>query len=177
MTDDVQPLSPSDIATFLAATVVTVELEMAAMSVGVDSWRPAPGEWCGNEVIGHLIEAEMRGFAGRIRVILASDRPNLESWDQPAVAAARRDCEKSGTRLASEFRGLRTESLKLVADLKPADLDRAGIHPEVGELRVRDLLGEWVYHDRNHVRQLLAISQARVRPQMGNARRFDDPLA
>jgi hypothetical protein len=39
-------------------------------------------------------------------------------------------------------------------------------------LRVGELLGEWVHHDRNHVRQLLAVTQARVWDQMGNARRF-----
>ena len=49
---------------------------------------------------------------------------------------------------------------------------RGGAHPDVGPLRVDELLGEWVHHDRNHVRQMLAVSQARVWPQMGNARRF-----
>ena len=122
--------------------------------------------------MGHLIEAEQRGFAGRIRTILAEQRPKLVPWDQPAVAAARGDCDKVGTALAAEFRALRTASLELVTALRPADLDRVGIHPEVGELRVRDLLGEWVHHDRNHVRQLLANTQARVWPQMGNAQRF-----
>jgi len=169
---DTKPLSPDEIATFLAATLVTVEVEMAAMRVGVDGWRPAAGEWCANEVVGHLIEAEQRGFAGRIRTILAEDRPKLIPWDQPAVAAARRDCDKAGTALAAEFRTLRTASLELVRALRPADLDRVGIHPAVGELSIRDLLGEWVHHDRNHVRQLLANTQARVWPQMGNAQRF-----
>jgi DinB family protein len=172
MTEDVQALSPSDIRTLLAASLATVEAEVSAMPPHVAQWRPAPGEWCANEVVGHLIEAERRGFAGRIRVILASDRPDLEPWDQPAVAAARRDCDRLGTEVVAEFRALRTESLDLVAGLRPADLDRAGIHPAVGELRVRDLLAEWVYHDRNHVRQLLANSQARIWPQMGNAQRF-----
>ena len=46
------------------------------------------------------------------------------------------------------------------------------MHPEVGLLRVDELLGEWVHHDRNHIRQLLAVTQARVWGQMGNARRF-----
>jgi DinB family protein len=175
MTNAVQPLPPSDIRSLLAASLATVETEVSAMPPHVAQWRPAPGEWCANEVVGHLIEAERRGFAGRIRTILASDRPHLEPWDQPAVAAARRDCERTGTEVVAEFRALRTESLTLVAGLGPADLDRAGIHPAVGELRVRDLLAEWVHHDRNHIRQLLANTQARVWPQMGNARRFDDP--
>ena len=46
------------------------------------------------------------------------------------------------------------------------------MHPEVGPLRVDELLGEWVHHDRNHIRQMLAVTQARVWDQMGNARRF-----
>ena len=52
-----------------------------------------------------------------------------------------------------------------------------GIHERVGELTVGDLLGEWVHHDRNHVKQILSVSQARVWAQMGNARRFVDPDA
>jgi hypothetical protein len=169
---DVEALAPRRIAALLGASLATVEAEIAAMDVEVAQWRPAPGEWCANEVVGHLIEAEQRGFAGRIRTIIAEDRPRLVPWDQPAVAAARRDCEKSGPALAAEFRTLRTASLELVNGLRSADLDRAGIHPAVGELRIRDLLGEWVHHDRNHIRQLLANTQARVWPQMGNAQRF-----
>jgi hypothetical protein len=56
--------------------------------------------------------------------------------------------------------------------MQPADMGRVGIHPHVGALRVDELLGEWVHHDRNHVRQLLAVTQSRVWGQMGNARRF-----
>ena len=67
---------------------------------------------------------------------------------------------------------MRTESVALVRSLTPADLERVGQHPEVGPLRVDELLGEWVHHDRNHLRQMLAVSQARVWGQMGNARRF-----
>lgn len=169
---EVAPLPLNQIAALLGASLATVEAEIAAMDVEVAQWRPAPGEWCANEVVGHLIEAERRGFAGRIRTILSEDRPKLEGWDQPAVAAARGDCEKDGTALAAEFRELRTTSLELVRGLRPTDLDRFGLHPAVGELRVRDLLGEWVHHDRNHIRQLLANTQARVWPQMGNAQRF-----
>ena len=78
----------------------------------------------------------------------------------------------TGAELAAEFDALRAEGVALVRGLRPADLERFGQHPEVGRLRVDELLGEWVHHDRNHVRQLLAVTQARVWGQMGNARRF-----
>ena len=56
--------------------------------------------------------------------------------------------------------------------LRPADLEKSGMHPKVGKLRVGDLLHEWIHHDRNHTRQILAIQQERVHPHMGNAQKF-----
>lgn len=171
-----EPLAMDAIARLLGSALVTIEVELAALGSEA-GWRPAPGEWCANEVVGHLVEAERRGFAGRIRAILAADRPALERWDQPAVAAARRDDLRPATELAAEFRAVRLDSLDLVASLQPADLARSGIHPRVGELRIDELLGEWVHHDREHIRQLHAAVQRRVWGQMGATRRFSDPNA
>ena len=169
------PLAPAVIADLLAASTLTIVAELEALGAA-GGWRPEPGEWSANECVGHLIEAERRGFAGRIRRILAADRPDipadLESWDPPAVAEARRDHLRDGAELAAEFATLRIDGVGLVRSLGPADMARVGVHPHVGPLRVDELLGEWVHHDRNHIRQLLAVTQARVWTQMGNARRF-----
>ena len=166
------------IADLLAATATAVAAELAGLGTAA-GWRPAPGEWSANECVGHLIEAERRGFAGRIQRIIDSahgDRPHLppdlESWDPPAVAEARRDHLCDPRELVDEFASLRADGVALVRTLTEDDLARSGIHPDVGPLRVDELLGEWVHHDRNHVRQLLAGTQARVWGQMGNARRF-----
>ena len=165
------PIPPARIADLLSATSETVMAELEALGE-LAGWPPADGEWSANACVGHLLEAERRGFAGRIRHILAEDRPALAAWDPPAVAAARRDDDRRGPELAAEFASVRAESVVLVRSLTSADLGRVGIHPEVGALRVGELLGEWVHHDRNHVRQLLAVTQARVWDQMGNARSF-----
>jgi hypothetical protein len=55
-----------------------------------------------------------------------------------------------------------------VAGLQPWDLDRAGIHERVGRLTVNDLIHEWVHHDHDHLKQILAY----VGPQMGDAQAF-----
>lgn len=169
------PLASRQIADLLAAAATTVVAELTALG-DEGGWRPEPGEWSANECVGHLIEAERRGFAGRIRLILAPNRAdnpvNLETWDPPEVARERRDHLRSGAELAAEFAALRTHSVSLVRGLGRAEMDRVGMHPDVGPLRVDELLGEWVHHDRNHVRQLLAVIQSRVWAQMGNARRF-----
>lgn len=176
MSDAAPPLQPAALAELLAASAATIEAEMRAL--GADArWHPAPAEWCANEVLGHIIEAERRGFNGRIRTILASTDPAFEGWDQRGVAAARRDCEKDPAELVAEFLELRRDSLDLVRSLTPADLGRSGVHSVVGHLSVADVAAEWVHHDRNHARQMLANTQARVWPQMGNTRRFSAPEA
>ena len=167
-------LEPARIAQLLAATASTVEAELKALGDAGAGWRPAPGEWCANEVVGHLVEADLRGFTGRIRTLLAEDDPELLGWDQPSVAAARGDCMKSPDELLAEFLPLRAEGIELVRQLTPQDLDRAGRHNVVGRLTAGEIVTEWVHHDRNHVRQLLAIGQAIAWPQMGNARRFSE---
>jgi hypothetical protein len=166
------PLTPEEVAVLLRSSATAIETELEAMPRELAGWRPAQGEWCALEVVGHLIEAERRGFAGRIQLLLEDDEPRLETWDPPAVTAARRDCEKEPAQLLDEFMELRQSSLELVSGLRPEHLTRAGQHVEVGRLEVGDLLHEWIHHDRNHLRQLLANVQARVWPEMGNARRF-----
>ncbi|HEV8439951.1 MAG TPA: DinB family protein [Methylomirabilota bacterium] len=172
MTAQHVPLTPPQIADLLRAAAGAIRSEVTGLPEPLWVWHPAAGEWCVKEVLGHLIEAERRGFAGRIRIILGGDSPALDNWDQEDVARARRDCERDGRGLLEEFSALRMDGATLVAALREDDLQRGGHHPKVGFLRVGDLLHEWVHHDRNHLRQMLANVQGAVWPHMGNAQRF-----
>lgn len=175
MPDPSAPLTPMYVASLLGVTPVFLQTELTRVPPAVLSWHPAAGEWCAKEVVGHLSESERRGFAGRIRFILDHADPELTAWDQGEVARARGDCGKELKDLLHEFTELRSASIRLVASLKDADLDRGGHHPKVGFLRVGDLLHEWIHHDRNHLRQILAGVQGFVWPWMGNTQRFSQP--
>lgn len=164
------PLTSEEVAALLESTSALVEAEMCALGDGGCRFHYKSGEWCVNECVGHLVEAERRGFAGRIRDLLAG-RP-IQSWDQAQIARDRKDCERVSQSLWMEFMGLRHDSIVLVRSLTPADLEKSGTHPKVGMLRVRELLQEWVHHDRNHTKQLLTIQQERAYPHMGNAQKF-----
>jgi len=168
-------LSPHDVAALLRAVGAQLVAELGALPEVVVRYHPAAGEWCAKEVVGHLIEAERRGFAGRIRTLLAEDRPTFVGWEPADVARERNDCTRDARELLVEFGALRDESADLVIGLRPSDLTRGGDHPKVGVLTVRDLLNEWVHHDRNHVRQIHANVQSFVWPHMGNAQRFSQP--
>jgi hypothetical protein len=167
-----EPLPPAAAARLLRASAAEIATEIRALPVGLSGRRPAGGGWCALEVLGHLLEAERRGFAGRIRLLIAEDQPRLETWDQPSVAASRHDCERDAEALVREFLDLREEGAILLEALMPADLTRGGEHPTVGWLTVGDVMHEWVHHDRAHLEQVLELSQTFVWPHMGRARGF-----
>src|SRR5215813_11121522 len=165
-------LSPGEIASLLDSIRSAITAEVNAASDTLLAWHPAPGEWCAKACIGHIVEAERRGFNGRIRVILSQSDPQLPGWDQQVVERERNDCERSAADLLQEFTAIRTDSVSLVRNLTAADLSRGGTHEKVGYVTVQNLLNEWVHHDRNHFRQLQANLQAYVWPAMGNCQKF-----
>src|SRR5207244_13626705 len=96
-----EPLGTAQIAELLESTCALIEAEMKALGDDGCRWHFKDGEWCVNECVGHLIEAEKRGFAGRIRDLIAG-KP-IQSWDQAQVARDRRDCDRVSQRLWMEF--------------------------------------------------------------------------
>jgi len=168
-------LTPKEMAALLRAAMEALRAESAALGDTAASWHPAPGEWCVKEVLGHIIEAERRGFAGRVRDFLARDEPACVAWDQDVVARERKDCARPLSALVEELSTLRAESVRLVEGLPAAALSRGGAHPKVGRLTIGDVVHEWVHHDRNHLKQIMANVQAQAWPHMGNAQRFSRP--
>jgi hypothetical protein len=169
------PFSIREIAALLSASAAALRAEVGGMSERLARWHPAPGEWCANEVVGHLIEADRRGFSGRIRTMLDEAEPRFTPWDQAIVARERGDCARRPAELLDEFVQLRAAGVALVESLRDADLGRGGLHPKVGRLTVAEIMHEWVHHDRNHLRQIQANVQACAWPGMGNAQKFSAP--
>lgn len=168
------PLTLPRIAALMRTSGDAAIAEIRALGT-LSSVAPAPGEWSAREVLGHLIEADRRGFVGRVRVVVGEDHPTFETWDQPAVAAERGDAERDSEGLIAEFLEERERGLGFISGLDAAACTRTGLHPVVGELSVWDLLHEWVHHDREHLAQILRVTRSLVWPAMGNARRFSDP--
>ncbi len=48
--------------------------------------RPAPGKWSAREVVHHLADSEMTA-ATRLRLLIATDNPQIFGYDQEAVRA------------------------------------------------------------------------------------------
>jgi hypothetical protein len=105
-------------------------------------------------------------------LMLRQEEPRLDLNDQDAVAHERDDCAKDVMALLDEFAAVRKTSVQFVERLSADDLERTGIHPKIGLIRVRELLHEWLYHDLNHVRQIGQNVQQLMWIQLGNMQGF-----
>lgn len=132
------------------------------------AWKPASNRWSVLEVLGHLCHVERFGFRSRLEKILGEDGPSIQDYDPDGYAAAglyRRPDLKTAL---DEFEGERVKSLKVLATVKPVDLDRTGLHSALGRFNAGHLLHEWCFHDLGHVRQLAELVRAaRYYPRMG----------
>jgi hypothetical protein len=168
-------LTTEELAQLLRAAGQAISAELTGISADIAGWHPAAGEWCIKECLGHLMEAERRGFAGRIRQILEEPGLKIKDWDQVQVEKDRDDDARPLGELMTAFAEMRSESVRLVDGLMDSDLDKSCEHDFAGTLRIEDLLHEWVHHDHNHFRQIEANIQAYVWPSMGSAQRFSEP--
>ncbi|MFM8593125.1 MAG: DinB family protein, partial [Chloroflexota bacterium] len=92
--------------------------------------------------------------------------------DPDAIAAARGDAEREAQSLLDEFAKVRALGVGVIRELEPEALHLHGVHPDVGELTIANLLAEWVAHDRAHVAQLGMIVSAAMLEGLGNAAKF-----
>jgi len=125
-----------------------------------DSWLGTPdtaGGWTPRDVIGHLISAELDDWIPRIEIILGDGtRRPLEPFDR--FAHVQRDRDVPLANLLQRFSELRAGNLARLRHLvtNEADLDRVGLHPELGEVTLRHLVATWAVHDLDHLAQILA---------------------
>jgi DinB superfamily len=121
---------------------------------GVETWSPY-------DVIGHLIHGELTDWMVRARHILAGETRPFDPFDRTAQFKGSQG--QSLTELLATFAQLRRDNLnELVAlSLTGADMNRRGLHPELGEVTLEQLLATWVVHDLDHVGQI-ARTMAKV---------------
>jgi len=120
-------------------TLRATPVVLHALVEGVDDGRlrrcPAPGEWAIIEVVGHLADTEQRAL-GRVRRMLAENNPQLEPFDQEALAVQRHYLALDLQGELDRLERLRGQHLAVLEALDGAGWQRTGQHGEHGELTV-----------------------------------------
>lgn len=107
------------------------------------------------DVLGHLIHGEKTDWIPRLRQIMEGrgDRP-FEPFDR--FAMRKEASQPSVSEMLEEFASLRNENLNTMRamNLSAADMERTGVHPDIGVVTVRQLLATWTAHDLAHLAQI-----------------------
>jgi hypothetical protein len=121
----------------ITKTLRATPLVLRTLVNGVDDGRlrrrPPPGEWAIIEVVAHLADTEERAL-GRVRRMLAEEDPQLEPFDQEALAEQRRDLDLEGE--LARLEQLRRQHLDLLEGLEGEGWERTGQHGEHGVMSV-----------------------------------------
>jgi hypothetical protein len=140
-----------------------------------DEWTDVsegPEAWTPREVVGHLMFVEESDWIDRTRVILEHGPPvTFEPIDREGGFERFRSVGLP--ELLERFADLRNSNLLLLDSLVvPEDLDRLGIHPDFGEVRLDQLLATWVVHDLNHIGQIVKTMAKQYTAAIGPWRQY-----
>jgi hypothetical protein len=152
----------------LSQTPFTLQRMLEGLS---DDWTVSSSDrdsWGAYDVIGHLIHGEETDWIPRAEVILAQDENRtFVPFDRVAQFEAAKD--KSLDDLLTEFSYLRNTNLERLARMELNDdhLNLKGLHPELGEVSLSQLLATWAVHDLNHISQISKILAKKYDAEVG----------
>jgi len=128
-----------------------VPAEWTIGNEGGDTWSPY-------DILGHLIHGEETDWLARAKIILRlGESRAFEPFDRFAQFEKSRG--KSADELLDKFEALRTKNLAALRQMNitPDQLELRGTHPELGSVRLRELLATWAVHDLSHIAQATRV--------------------
>ena len=136
-----------------------------------DDWvlcNEGENTWSAFDVIGHLIHGEKTDWMVRLNLILSD---NKNKTFAPFNRFAQTEISKGKTidQLLITFSKLRKENISHLKSLRISkeQLQRKGIHPELGEITLKELLACWVAHDLGHIAQMARVMAKQYKNEVG----------
>lgn len=136
-----------------------------------EEWTASSGrqdDWGVFDIVGHLIHADETDWIPRAEVILGQGRDrNFPPFDR--LGQFEKANGKTLAVLLDEFDEVRHECVRTLRgwDLTDEQLDLRGVHPEFGEVTLRQLLATWVVHDLTHIRQVATVMAKKYEDAVG----------
>jgi len=152
----------------LSATPGTLRALLGGLSDGWTSSSDNSDSWQAFDVVGHLIHGEETDWITRARIILEQgENRTFVPFDR--FAQFDNSKGKSLSDLLAEFEEARAKSLSELQswNLTDEQLELKGMHPELGEVTLGQLLATWVVHDLNHIRQIATSMACRYDTEVG----------
>src|SRR5439155_14209656 len=114
--------------------------------------HPAPGKWSAREIAHHLADSEMTS-AIRLRLLIATERPQIVGYDQEEFAR-RLYYDRPIEASIDAFKAARRTSAEILDRMTDAEWQREGTHSEHGRYTVERWLEIYAVHAHNHATQI-----------------------
>lgn len=111
-----------------------------------------PDEWSVAQNVHHLPDSHMNAYV-RTRLILTEDKPPLKGYAQ-AEWAKLADYKLPIDHSLQLLRQLHIRWCVLLSSLGEADFARTGMHSEIGEVNLDDILNTYNNHCEAHIEQI-----------------------
>jgi DinB superfamily len=108
-----------------------------------------PQGWTVRQVVHHLPDSHMNSFV-RLKLALAEDKPTIRAYNEAAWALLP-DAAAPIAFSLSLLEHLHERWVYLWRRLTTDDWDRLFYHPELGDMRVDELLALYAWHGKHHV--------------------------
>lgn len=120
------------------------------------------------DVIGHLIHGERTDWMVRLEIIL-SDSKDKTFLPFNRFAQFEESDGISLNDLLTQFKVERDRNLRILLskNLTEQDLNKTGIHPELGEVTLRQLISTWTVHDLAHLAQISRVMAKQYKEEVG----------
>lgn len=124
--------------------------------------------WSAFDVVGHLIHGEKTDWTERLQLIMSNGEIKIFTpFDR--FAQFEESKGKTLSELLDEFKKLRAQNITLLKsfNIQESDFERRAIHPELGEVTLRNLLATWVTHDLGHIAQIARVMAKQYKDEVG----------
>lgn len=152
----------------LERTPKMLELFLSGLSKEWLQCNEGEGTWNAVEVIDHLTEGEKTNWLPRLQFILdEGENKSFPPFDRYAHLNGSKDLALE--QKLQEFKTIRAQNiakLQSLINLK-LHLERTGLHPELGQVKVRELISTWAVHDLTHISQIMRVMSKRYREDVG----------
>jgi len=144
---------PANVLERLRATARDLVSLTSGVSAQRLTRRPTPRDWSAVMVVAHLADAELV-YGLRIKQVLIDDRPHFMAYDENAWVERFSRVEEDLKDTLARWRANREHTIRVLESLEDVEWRRAGVHPQRGEMTLRQLAALLADHDRQHLDQL-----------------------
>lgn len=152
----------------LEKTPFVIESYLSTLSEDWIKNNEGDNTWSPYNILGHLIFGEKTDWMIRIKMILGNSSNKLfEPFNR--FAQLKDDQSKSIESMIHEFKHLRKKNIDELISLNitEKDLSCVGVHPEFGEVSLRQLLATWTVHDLGHIGQMVRVMAKQYSEEVG----------